>query len=82
KVFVAVEGQEVKSFYTFTEDLEKFCESAVWHIITPGRRLWVKRYMPYVCKKKSLMLILNLIHIKELKRCLCKGRLIYPCSEI
>lgn len=26
KVFVAVEGQEVKSFYTFTEDFEKLCE--------------------------------------------------------
>jgi len=26
KVFVAIEGQEVKSFYTFTEDFEKLCE--------------------------------------------------------
>lgn len=26
KVFVAVEGQEVKTFYTFTEDFEKLCE--------------------------------------------------------
>lgn len=26
KVFVAVEGEEVKTFYTFTEDFEKLCE--------------------------------------------------------
>jgi hypothetical protein len=26
KVFVAVEGREVKSYYTFTEDFEKLCE--------------------------------------------------------
>ena len=33
KVFVAVEGQEVKSFYTFTEDFEKLCEYLLKYLI-------------------------------------------------
>src|SRR5674476_861552 len=33
KVIVAVEGQEVKSFYTFTEDFEKLCEYLLKYLI-------------------------------------------------